>query len=329
MKTLAHLALATLFVLTLPVIASAQTLPAIDVFGGYSYLGLNIPASAETTSERLDFQGWDGSAAVGLFHHLSGEADFSGHKLSDCGGTSGLNCSNFSYLFGPRYNLGDRSKKVTGFVHALIGQDRATLGLSGVSTTDTSVGFAGGAAVNYWVGRHIGVQLGPADYFYTHHLNIQGVPGQSSYRLSAGLVLRLGGELPPSEPRAAPSPAPAPAPKSSRKSRRARRESEPAVAVPSQPAGVVNVPGKGLSISSIGAIVAPQEFDGAKVVEVVAGGVAEMASLKAGDLIKSVDGKAVRTPMELAAELSDKSGKVHVGMQRGDFQTETIILLGH
>jgi len=57
--------------------------------------------------------------------------------------------------------------------------------------------------------------------------------------------------------------------------------------------------------------------------------VAEMASLKAGDLIKSVDGKAVRTPMELAAELSDKSGKVHLGIQRGDFATEMVILLGH
>jgi S1-C subfamily serine protease len=91
---------------------------------------------------------------------------------------------------------------------------------------------------------------------------------------------------------------------------------------------VVNIPGRGLSISSLGAVLAPQEFDGAKVVEVVPGGVAEMASLKPGDLIKSVDGKAVRTPMELAAELSDKSGKVHLGMQRGDFQTETVILLG-
>jgi PDZ domain-containing secreted protein len=53
-----------------------------------------------------------------------------------------------------------------------------------------------------------------------------------------------------------------------------------------------------------------------------------MASMKAGDLIKTVDGKAVRTPMELLAELSDKTGKVKIGIQRGDFATETLVLLG-
>jgi len=35
----------------------------------------------------------------------------------------------------------------------------------------------------------------------------------------------------------------------------------------------------------------------------------------------------VRTPMELLAELSDKNGKVKIGIQRGDFSTETLILL--
>jgi C-terminal processing protease CtpA/Prc len=53
-----------------------------------------------------------------------------------------------------------------------------------------------------------------------------------------------------------------------------------------------------------------------------------MASLHVGDLITSIDGKAVRTPMELAAELSGKSGKVRIGIVRGKFATETVILLG-
>jgi len=83
-----------------------------------------------------------------------------------------------------------------------------------------------------------------------------------------------------------------------------------------------------MSLPALGVVVVPQEFDGAKILEIVPGGVAEMASLKAGDLIRSVDGKAVKTPMELAAELSDKTGKVRIGILRGDFATETLILLG-
>jgi len=90
----------------------------------------------------------------------------------------------------------------------------------------------------------------------------------------------------------------------------------------------VNLPGRGMQITAFGAVLGPQEFDGAKILEIVPGGVAEMASLHVGDLIKSVDGRPVKTPMELAAELSDKSGKVRIGIQRGDFATETLILLG-
>jgi S1-C subfamily serine protease len=86
---------------------------------------------------------------------------------------------------------------------------------------------------------------------------------------------------------------------------------------------------RGMSIPALGLVVAPQEFDGAKIVEVTSGGVAQMASLKPGDLIRSVDGKVVKTPMELAAELSDKTGKVRIGILRGDVAAETVVLLGH
>jgi|ERR1035438_1525727 hypothetical protein len=327
MEKIVRFALAVLFLLG---IASAQNLPAIDVFGGYSYLSFNVPLSIYTSAQRLSMQGWDGAVSVGLINHLAAEIDFSGHKLSDCGGTTNLNCSNFSYMFGPRYNLGDRSKKITGFVHGLVGQDKATLpntATSGVnSTSDTSVALAGGGGIDYWILRRVGVQLGPADYFYTHHLNAQGVPSQNSYRVAAGVVFRFGGELPAPAPKGAPLPPPSLTPEPPR-SRRGHVESQP-VPVAGQPTGVVNVPGHGMSIIALGAVVAPQEFDGAKVVDIAPGGVAEMASLKPGDLIKSVDGKAVRTPMELAAELSDKSGKVHIGIQRGDFATEMVILMG-
>ena len=85
---------------------------------------------------------------------------------------------------------------------------------------------------------------------------------------------------------------------------------------------------RGMAIAALGAVVAPQEFDGAKVVEVDPGGTAEMASIKAGDLITTVDGAPIRTPMELLAALSEKTGKVKLGIQRGDFKTETLILVG-
>ncbi|HMD17413.1 MAG TPA: PDZ domain-containing protein [Terriglobales bacterium] len=323
MDKLVRFALAALFLLG---IASAQNIPEINVFGGYSYLNFDLPAnpSTGTTSQRLAMNGWDISVAVNLFHHIAVEGDFSGHSLSDCTGITGMNCSDFSYMGGPRYTFGSRSGKITAFAHALVGRDSADLpGSSGVSVSDSSVAVAAGGGVDYWVYRHmVGVQLGPIDYMYTRHLNSDAVPSQDNIRVSAGVVFRFGGETSGESPRAK---------RESSSNARAARNASPAAqptTVAASQSAQLGIPGHGMPIAALGLAVGPQEFDGAKILEIVPGGLAEMASLKVGDLIKSVDGKPVKTPMELAAELSDKSGKVRIGIQRGDFATETLILLG-
>lgn len=350
MEKLVHIALAALFLLG---IASAQNIPAIDVFGGYSYLNFNVPSNSYTafSSQRLALKGWEVSGSVGLLHHLAAEADFSGHHLNNCGGTP-FNCNNFSYMFGPRFTLGGRSRRITGFAHALVGQDRMNLPLSsGQSVSDTSLAAAAGAGVDVWVFRHLGVQVGPADFIYTHHLNNDSVPSQNSYRVSGGIAFRFGGVSPENEPKPPEEPKAPKEPKAKSKSHRSwirpwhKSKPEPSEGQPSEsqpstaatpapkpappPASVpVSVPSRGMPIHPLGIVAAPQEFDGAKILQIEPGSVAEMASLHVGDLIKSVDGKAVRTPMELAAELADKSGKVRIGIRRGDWETETAIVLG-
>jgi len=322
MNKLVHFALAALF---LAGVCSAQNLPPIEVFGGFSYFNFELPAnpSAGTLSERLALDGGTFSASVGRWHHLSAEAELSAHTLGDCDNTT-FSCSDFSYMFGPRYNIRD-GKHLTGFIHALVGQDRATLAYNGSSLTDSSLSFSAGVGIDYWLFRHIGVQAGPFDYVYTRHLNDFDVPSQSNLRASVGVIFRFGGAA-----------ASEPAPKSSKtvsvssqsSSRSGRQSTQPSTNQPSANLPSANLPGRGMSIAALGLVVGPQEFDGAKILEIDPQGVAEMASMKAGDLIKTVDGKPVRTPMELLAELSDKTGKVKIGIQRGDFTTETIILLG-
>jgi Outer membrane protein beta-barrel domain/PDZ domain len=349
MKRLVHFALAFLLLLGF---ASAQNMPAVDIFGGYSYFNFQVPSSVNTTAQRLTMNGWEGSASVGLFHHFGVEGDFSGHRVNNCNGTT-LNCSNFSYMFGPRFTIGNRSNRITAFVHGLAGQDRATLvDVSAVTLTDTSTAFAAGAGVNYWVYRHVGLQAGPFDFMHTSHLSNYGLPGQNSYRLAAGIALRFGGDFPPAEPKAPKEPK---EPKEKSTSHRSwkrpwhKTKSEPSegqgktqpgesqsptpvTSAPEPPRKSAKepapAPSRGMQIHPLGIVAAPQELDGAKILSIEPGSVAEMSSLKPGDLIKSVDGKAVRTPMELAAELSDKTGKVRIGILRGTFATEMEILLG-
>ena len=353
MKNLVHFALSVLFLLG---IASAQNIPAVDVFGGYSYMNFNVPASAETASQKLNLNGLEFSASVGLFHRLALEGDFSDHWLNDCGQVLNLKCDDFSWGFGPRFNFGDRSSKLTGFVHGLVGQDRADiLAVSATTVSDTSVALAAGGGVDYWFSRHVGVQLGPVDYVFARHLNSFGAANQSDFRAAVGIALRFGGSFPPAEPKAPKEPKAQKEPKAKSGSHRSwirpwhKTKSAPSEGQPSEtpaesqsptpvtsapqparrPASVpAPAPSRGMQVHPLGIVAAPQEFDGAKILSIEPGSVAEMASLKPGDLIKSVDGKAVRTPMELAVELADKTGKVRIGILRGTFATETVILLG-
>ncbi|MGB9202885.1 MAG: PDZ domain-containing protein [Terriglobales bacterium] len=356
MKNLVHFALSVLFLLG---IASAQNIPAVDVFGGYSYMNFEVPSSgAPTTQQRLKLNGWEFSASIFSFHHLSLEGSFSDHWLNNCGGTS-LKCDNFTWGLGPRFTLGDRSNRFTGFVHGLVGQDRADILAAGTTVSDTSVALAAGGGVDYWLFRHVGLQFGPVDYVFARHLNNFGAANQSDFRAAGGIAFRFGGNFPPAEPKAPKEPKAQKEPKAKsegghrswirpwRKSKPAPSEGQPSetpaegqsptpvtsAPQPAQPprtrASVpVTAPSRGMQVHPLGIVAAPQEFDGAKILSIEPGSVAEMASLKPGDLIKSVDGKAVRTPMELAAELADKTGKVRIGILRGTYATETVVLLG-
>lgn len=199
MKEFVRFALATLCLLG---IASAQKFP-IDIFGGYSYLAFDQPASGSTPYAQLKLNGWDASVAFGQFHHLGVEADISGHQVNNCAGASGVTCKNLSYMFGPRFTLGDRSKRLTGFIHGLVGRDDATLlGLSPPNTiSDNSMAYAAGGGGDFWVFRHIGLQFGPADFFYTRHLTNNGASGQGSFRVAGGIAFRFGGDFPEQEPK--------------------------------------------------------------------------------------------------------------------------------
>jgi hypothetical protein len=311
-------------------IASAQHIPEIDVFGGMSYLNYDNTANPSSggVSNRLGMIGMDASAAVHLWHRFSGEADFGYHKYTGCPGTQNATCKDFSFMAGPRYTFGSGSSRMSPFVHGLIGKDSATLPVSGSGVSNSAMAFAAGGGVNYWLFRHIGFG-GEGDWFFTNHLSSYNAPKQTtSLRASAGIVFRFGGETsdggrePKSRREVSSS-------RSSSKSRAIPAARQPSTEAAPQPVqSLAGTPGHGMLIANLGAAVGPQEFDGAKILEIVPGSIAEMASLKVGDLIKSVDGKAVKTPMELLAELSDKSGKVRIGILRGDVATETLILLG-
>jgi hypothetical protein len=66
-----------LFVLLLPLTVAAQATPKLEVFGGYSYLGVTEPSRTLLKSASLN--GWNASMKLNLTQRIGLIADFSGH----------------------------------------------------------------------------------------------------------------------------------------------------------------------------------------------------------------------------------------------------------
>src|ERR1700733_1316369 len=259
-----------------------------DLFAGYSYL--NIDTNGLTS--RQSANGWEASISGNFNKWFAAEADVAGYYKTY--GIDGVNVSvqDYAYGAGPRFNY----KYV--FVHALIGGDHLSAGALGVSASQDSLAGAFGGGLQWRVSGPFSFRAS-ADYAFTRH-NILGGSSvtQNNVRASVGIVYSFGGVH-----RASSSP----------------RQSPPMV------------PTEGMKIASLEVMVTLGRNQGAEITDEAPNGIAALAGIHVGDVINAVDGKPVRTPAELAAELANHSAgdKIKLGfMIRGQWQTETVLLLG-
>ncbi len=262
-----------------------------DLFGGYSYA--NIDTNGLTS--RQSANGWEASISGNFNKWFAAEADVSGYyKTYDVEGVS-VAVRDYSYVAGPRFNF----KPL--FVHALIGGDHLTGGALGLSASQDGLAGVFGGGVQWRVSGPLSFRSS-VDYAFSRH-NIFGGPSftQNNVRASVGIVYSFG------------------------TIRSAKTE-------PRQPMRQPTRGASGMTIPSLGVNVAIGNNQGAEITDEAPNSVAALASLHPGDVINAVDGKPVRTPMELAAELSGRAAgdKIRLGyLVRGQWQTETVILLGN
>jgi hypothetical protein len=205
----------------------------------------------------------------------------------------GGSASDYSYLAGPRFNF----RPV--FLRVLIGGDHLGGSVAGISGSQDGLAAAAGGGVQWRFASRFSLRTS-VDYVLSRH-NILGGSSvtQNNVRASVGIVFHFGR-----------SAATAPHFQSSSSS----RESRVSIGIP-----------------ALGIRAGLSEAGGAEIVEIVQGGVAELSGLRVGDVINAIDGKAVNTPMELTAALSDRQPgtKVSVGfLVRGHWQSESVVLLG-
>lgn len=189
-------------VLGVTLLASAQDVPAVEIFGGYSLfhfdkqdadslaIGAGAPVGSFTINQ--NFHGWEGAVQFNVNKWLGAVADFSGHYGTpvEVAGVGSVKASTYNFLFGPQVNI--RGGKAKGFVHALFGGNHisAHTDPAGFSATDNAFAFAIGGGVDVNVTKTFAVRPGQFDYIYTNH--DFGLGHQNNFRFSAGVVLNLG-----------------------------------------------------------------------------------------------------------------------------------------
>jgi opacity protein-like surface antigen len=193
--------LLTLFAaaLILTTVSAPKAFSQVELFGGYSHLGLNnAPSNIGSSSN-----GWEGSAYLHLLGPWGAEADISDHYGVSQPDLAPLNGSRyyvpgFSELYGPRFTLA--LPKVHPFVHALFGTVHGVAdvaipaapctpqGCPAVAVSENAFALGLGGGVNFKVTQHLWLRLIQVDYIRSQFTG----GGQNETRISAGLVFRFG-----------------------------------------------------------------------------------------------------------------------------------------
>ena len=173
----------------------------VDVFGGYSYVRLNLPGAGFNANGGSGQVTYNFNSIVGL------TGDFGGYHVS----AGNLNGSGtvFTYLFGPKFTY--REGKWSPFIQTLFGgawlgagisevcPDSAIRPLGGVtcsgSTSLNSFSMALGGGADYRFSDHVSFRLFDVDYLMTR-FDVGSVVGttnhtQSNIRVSTGVVFHF------------------------------------------------------------------------------------------------------------------------------------------
>lgn len=163
------------------VAASAQDVPKVEVFAGYSYLHTSISGTTFTTN----LNGGSASLTFNATSWLGIVGDVGGYHGGVNSLGNGINGEVFTYLFGPKATF--HAGRFTPFVHSLFGVAHSTAGSA--FGLDTSFAMASGGGIDLDATQHFGVRLIQADYLLTT-LNDGANKRQNNARISAGVVLR-------------------------------------------------------------------------------------------------------------------------------------------
>src|SRR6266436_7055079 len=176
-----------LAVFSIAAIASAQDVPKLDVFVGYSYFRDN-PSTPGVSSFSL--HGGSASVAYNANHWLSGVADFGGYHANNILG-SGVDGTVSTYLFGPRISY-RHHERFTPFAQTLFGVAHASGSGFGSSSTSNAFAASFGGGLDVKVFHRLSLRAAQVEYLLTRFPETTtSRETQNNLRVSTGFVVHF------------------------------------------------------------------------------------------------------------------------------------------
>jgi hypothetical protein len=162
--------------------ATAQHMPQMELFGGYSYLRFDSKPLGYANESNLN--GWNGSiTAPHIFRELGVVADVSGHY--------GSGFKEYNFLIGPQLTTDFRGFTVFGRFLYGKARDRVTVnGQSPVGLSSLGRAIAVGGGVEKALSPKLAFRVLQVDYIDANTLRQK----QNNIRVSTGFVYRFGGK---------------------------------------------------------------------------------------------------------------------------------------
>ena len=174
-------------------LASAQVPTAGNIYLGYAFENTDW-TGLDSSLNRPNLHGWEGSLEGKVFPHVGIVADFSQHfgsqtftEFTPVGGgpaTVKVTGHGWEMLFGPRLSI--PVSNFTPFAEVMVGVAHITHGGDLPSASNTSFGTAVGGGLDYRIVRPIAWRV-EADYLQTRFYSTT----QNNLRLSTGVVIRF------------------------------------------------------------------------------------------------------------------------------------------
>lgn len=184
--------LAVVFLLTAigaaPALRAQNTVPQLELYGGYDYVRFNINANVkgQPPSQTFNGNGGGGQLVYNVNNWLGVLGDVGGYWATSS--TSQAAGAAIPYLFGPRLSF--RRRVVTPFAQVLLG---AVATSSGIQTSGWQDHFAmtGGGGIDVKVTRQLSIRPIQAEYFLTKIPD--GLSNQqNNFRFSTGVSFLIG-----------------------------------------------------------------------------------------------------------------------------------------